>query len=148
MIIDKISNSKQYEKLHSGFREAFEFLKKSNLASIPDGRHEIDGDVVYATIASQKGVGRESTYLEKHSEYIDIHFVLKGEDDIGWRSHADCQRQIEKPEPGKDAERFSDEPALWLKLKTSDFAIFFPEDCHAPLGNETALRKGVIKVAI
>ena len=148
MIVDKVINSSRYVKIHPGFREAFEFLKKENLSFIPDGRHQIAGNIVYVTIARQKGKGRKESKLEKHSEYIDIHFVLEGTDEIGWRSFDECRKIIEMPEPGKDMESFAEEPDFYFKLRPGEFAIFFPEDCHAPLSHENSLRKGVIKVAV
>ncbi len=148
MIIDTLSNSNLYEKLHSGFKEAFEFLKKENLSFIPDGKHKIAGDIVYVTITRQKGIGRKASLLEKHSEYIDIHFVLEGEDEIGWRSFEDCKRIAQLPEQGRDAESFLDEPDFYFKLRPGEFAIFFTDDCHAPLSHNSPIRKGVIKVAV
>ena len=148
MIIDKLSNSGRYKDIHPGFEEAFDFLKKNNLAVIPDGRHNISDDRVYVTIATQKGKGVKESHLEKHSEYIDIHFVLEGTDVIGWRAFDECSNISERPEPGKDAESFLDEPDFYFKVHPGEFAIFFPEDCHAPLAHENTIRKGVIKVAV
>jgi len=148
MIIDKLSNCERYVKLHPGFKEAFGFLKKENLAFIPDGRHQIAGDMVYVTLARQKGKGKKGSKLEKHSEYIDIHFVLDGKDLIGWKAFEDCKKIAEKPEQGKDVESFSDNPDFYFTLSPGEFAIFFPEDCHAPLAHDDAVRKGVIKVAV
>ena len=148
MIVDKLSNSRRYQELHPGFAEAFDFLKKDNLAVIPDGRHNIDGDSVYVTISTQKGKGVKESHLEKHSEYIDIHFVLEGTDVIGWKPFEECENISERPELGKDAESFLDEPDFYFKLHPGEFAVFFPEDCHAPLAHENTIRKGVVKVAV
>ena len=46
MILDRLDNAQRYEAIHPGFRAAFEFLKRSDSANLPDGRHEIDGDRV------------------------------------------------------------------------------------------------------
>ena len=50
----------------------------------------------------------------------------------------------------KDFWLFSDRPKLWCPVPPGVFAIFFPEDVHAPLAAApaTALRKAVVKVAV
>lgn len=56
MILDRLENAKRYLPLSPHFAKAFEFLDKHNLRDLPLGRHEIDGDRVYAT--AMKGPGR------------------------------------------------------------------------------------------
>ena len=52
MILDTLSNASTYEKLHSSFSRAFEWLDSYNPAT-PDGRYEIGDDSLIATIPKQ-----------------------------------------------------------------------------------------------
>ena len=44
MILDVLQHSGRYASLHPGFGPAFEFLRRTDLASLPSGRHPIDGE--------------------------------------------------------------------------------------------------------
>ena len=46
MILDDLEHASRYCPLNPGFRLGFEFLRRADLASLPSGRHEIDGDRV------------------------------------------------------------------------------------------------------
>ncbi|HEY2895332.1 MAG TPA: YhcH/YjgK/YiaL family protein, partial [Pirellulales bacterium] len=85
MILDELASAARYEKLHAGFHAGFEFLMQANLASLESGRHEIDGDRVFALINRDPGRGRAGARLEAHRKYIDIQFLVSGQEEIGWR---------------------------------------------------------------
>ncbi|MFM8877390.1 MAG: YhcH/YjgK/YiaL family protein, partial [Anaerolineae bacterium] len=50
MIIDRIENAALYFPLHLLFKQAFEYLRQIDIHSIPVGRHEVDGDAIYALV--------------------------------------------------------------------------------------------------
>jgi beta-galactosidase beta subunit len=43
---------------------------------------------------------------------------------------------------------FYDRPTTWLTLSAGQFAVFFPEDAHAPLAGQGGVHKAVVKVAV
>jgi beta-galactosidase beta subunit len=43
---------------------------------------------------------------------------------------------------------YSDAPDMYFQLTDGQFAIFFPEDVHAPMIGEGLIRKLIIKVKI
>ena len=43
---------------------------------------------------------------------------------------------------------YSDAPGMYFQLTDNQFAIFFPEDVHAPMIGEGEIKKMVIKVKI
>jgi hypothetical protein len=45
-------------------------------------------------------------------------------------------------------EFYTDRPTLWIPVSSGRFAIFYPEDAHAPLGTDAFVHKIVIKVAV
>jgi len=148
MIVDYLQNSDRYSLLQAGFADAFAFLRRANLAELPDGRHEIDGDRLFAIVSHIEGRGREKSLLEAHRRYIDIQFVIGGQDSIGWMPTVDCERVASRYDPEKDVEFFFDRPATWLEIPSRAFAIFHPEDAHAPLASSGPIHKVVIKVAL
>ncbi len=48
----------------------------------------------------------------------------------------------------KDVQFYHDTPDTFFQLRDGQFAIFFPEDVHAPMIGEGTIKKLVIKVKI
>jgi YhcH/YjgK/YiaL family protein len=144
MIQDRLVNAKNYFTVHPAFKKAFEFLMRDDLAMLPAGRYEIDGEKVYGIVALGKAPGRHATMLEAHRKYIDIHFVIAGSDEIGWRPLQECIPG--DFDEGKDCGFLEDAPQEWIVLPQGEFAIFFPDDAHAPLAGSGEYHKIVIKI--
>ena len=148
MILDVLKNGKRYAALQEGFGKAMEFLSRPHLKEMPVGKYEIDGDRVYASISREPGRKKEDAPLETHEKYIDIQLVLDGFDDMGWKAKALCGNPTGAYDPAEDIQYFTDAPDTWLAVKPGTFAIFFPEDAHAPLVSAGEIHKVVVKVAV
>lgn len=148
MILDQLSQSAHYIRLHPGFAAAFQYLKTAKLDDLPAGRHEIDGDRMYVVINRQAGRSRDGAKLEAHRRYIDVQFGISGTDEIGWRALADTTQPSAPFDEAKDLGFYNDRPQTWLVVPPGSFAIFQPQDVHAPLGGTGDLVKAVVKVAV
>ncbi|MES2793860.1 MAG: YhcH/YjgK/YiaL family protein [Planctomycetota bacterium] len=148
MILDQLSQAGRYVATHPGFAAAFEYLRTANLAELTAGRHEIDGDRMYVVINRVPGRGRAEAQFECHRRYIDIQFGVSGTDNIAWRALADCSQPTAEFEEARDVGFFQDTAETWLVVPPGSFAIFFPEDVHAPLGGQGDLVKAVMKIAV
>jgi YhcH/YjgK/YiaL family protein len=147
MIVDQLAQAWRYEELHPLFARAFEFLCRPDLVTLADGKEPIVEDRVFAIIARGQGRGREPSRLEFHRRYIDIQYVVAGSDEIGWLPTSNCRRVASPYDAERDVGFFEDSPVTWLTLPAGHFAIFFPEDAHAPLAGQGPVHKAVIKVA-
>lgn len=147
MILDQLERSDLYEGLNSGFAAAFKFLQRSDLRDLPPGRHEIDGERVYATISRQDGRRREEAKLEMHRKYIDLHYLIAGGEEMGWRSALTCFDSEDAFNDERDFQLFCDAPSTWFTVNPEQFVIFYPADAHIPLVGPGELHKAVIKVA-
>ena len=146
MILDHLSQAGQYFALHSHFPKAFEFLSGPDLADLEPGRHEIDGDSLYAIVIKSAGQAKDQAKLEAHRKYIDIQFVVAGLDEIGWRNASSC-KNIAKPfDADSDAGLFTDPVSSWFTVQPGHFALFFPEDAHAPGVGPGEFHKVVLKI--
>ena len=148
MILDVLENAQRYDSLHPRLAPAFDFLRRGDLAALPAGRHEVHGDRLYAVVVREEGRGREGAKLEVHRKYIDVQFSVEGTDLIGWKNISACAGPGDGYDDEKDIEFFSDAPDAWIATPPGTFAIFFPDDAHAPLGAEGPLHKVVMKVAV
>jgi biofilm protein TabA len=148
MILDTLNNAGRYVALHRGFRKAFAFLRRRNLAALPDGRCPVAGTRVYAMVSRGRGRGRKASPLEAHRQYVDIQYMVSGDELIGWRDRKGCRGRSRGYSRARDIEFFKAEPAAWVRVPPGSFAVFFPEDAHAPLAGRGPVHKVVVKVAI
>ncbi len=148
MVLDRLENAEVYFGLHPGFSKAFQFLRRADLASLAVARHPIDSDRLYALTQKDNGKDEREAPLEAHMKYIDIQFLIDGDEHIGWKAREDCAVASLSYDEGKDIEFFSDSPQTYLALKPGMFAIFFPEDAHAPMISKGHVQKCVVKVRL
>ena len=148
MILDVLENADVYNTLNTGFAPAFEFLRRKDLADLPEGKHHIDGNRIYAIAVKAVGRKKEVGELEAHKKYIDIQYVLAGTDEVGWRSRSTCSQPRAEYNAEDDYQMFGDEPSAWVTTVPGSFAIFFPNDPHIPMISPDELHKVVVKVAV
>lgn len=146
MITDALENAEKYEGLHPGFAAAFAFLRQAGIANLAVGRHEVDGARLYAVVGRDEGRGRGGARLEAHRRYIDIQFTVEGRELIGWADLAACRAGSHGYDEERDLEFFEGTPARWITVPRGSFALFFPDDAHAPLAGEGPVHKVVVKV--
>jgi 2-dehydro-3-deoxyphosphogluconate aldolase / (4S)-4-hydroxy-2-oxoglutarate aldolase len=150
MIIDTLQNAAKYYGVHPSFKKAFEFLQNTDLNNLADGRFEIDGDNLKAIVSNNDGKTAEQSLakFECHNKNIDIQLTIKGLETIGWKPRAKCVDVKAAYNPEKDVAFYNDKPDMFFQLTDGQFAILFPEDVHAPMIGEGAIKKIVIKVKI
>ena len=151
-IIGKIAESDGYQALHPLFGKAFAFLKRDDLATLPLGRHDIDGDRCWANIQEVELAAPSERKLEAHRRFIDIQAPITGCEAIGL-AEMDAAALALPFDVEKDFVLY-DGPSRLVTLAPGDFAIFFPPlGAHAPccraLGGQgpARIRKVVVKVA-
>ena len=148
-IADSLKNAGDYANLGAHFAKAVAFLRRPNLASLPNGRYELDGEDAYAMVQEatlkEWGSGRP----EVHREYFDIQLPLSGEETIGVGTFD--PKAVGDFDEEKDIGFYADAQVVPLKLRPGEFAILYPETCaHAPCCSEDAagapIRKIVVKI--
>ncbi len=149
MIVDHIDRAEKYYAIHPNFRRAFEFLRHSNIHTLNEGTHPINGEEAYVIIS--KSTSQQSAPLpplEAHRKYIDIQIPLEGSFAFGWKALEQCAHNGTPYDYERDVQNFSNQPAFVVPLTQGMFTILFPEDAHAPHPPEQALTKAVVKVAV
>ena len=81
MILDDLSNWRQYLSISSRFQAAFDFLQRVN-EDVPLGWVEIDGDDVYALVLKYTTQPSENPQFEVHRRYIDVQYIHRGRETI------------------------------------------------------------------
>lgn len=147
MIIDRLEYADRYVSLHPLFGAAFRYLRDVQGAVPSDGRYSLQEDDLVAIVEQTVGRGEHAHQIEHHRRYIDIQFVVSGEERIGWIPISSCGEPLEAFDSQRDIGFYRDRPLTWLTIPAGCFAIFFPEDGHAPLSGSGPVHKIVIKVA-
>lgn len=148
MILDTLANAETYLGLHPGFEKAFAFLRRAGLGKLEAGKYPIDGDDVFALVQKNPGKTTKDARLEAHRNYIDIQFLIDGDERTGWRLRTECKETQQVYSAERDIEFFSDPPLNYLSLKPDMFAVFFPGDAHAPMISNGTVHKCVVKVRV
>ena len=147
MIVDKIENSHLYKGLSKRIEKTFEYIKATDLKNIKPGKYEIDGENIFALISEYKTKPEQEGKLEAHRKYIDVQYVIEGEELMGYTPLSN-QKVLEPYKEENDIVFFAGEKSF-TKVSTGMFAIFFPEDVHMPgimTKESLPVKKLVIKV--
>lgn len=149
MIIDTLKNASKYFSVHPLFEKAFEYIRQTDLANAADGKADIS-EGLKSIISKAQGKTREASLakFECHDKNIDIQLCIDGIETIGWKPREKCVTANGDYNPEKDVRFFSDAPDTFFELTNEQFAIFFPEDVHAPMIGEGEIKKLVIKVRL
>jgi YhcH/YjgK/YiaL family protein len=149
MIIDTLANASKYTSLNPLFAQAFDYIKKQDLANLPVGVSEIcEGLKMIVSVGNGKTQAVSLEKFECHDKNIDIQICVSGLETIGWKPREKCVQPNGDYNPEKDVRFFNDSPDMYFQLTDNQFGIFYPEDVHAPMIGEGEIRKIVIKVKI
>ena len=149
MIIDTLANAEKYISLHPLFAQAFEYIKAQNLPEAELGKFDI-AEGLKAIYSDKNGMPAAESIakFECHNKNIDIKLCIRGVEQIGWKPRSSCVSQKGEYNTEKDVLFYDDAPDMYFQLTNNQFAIFFPEDVHAPMIGDAAIKKLVIKVKI
>ena len=151
MIIDRLANPAPLFQLPARLARALEYLRATDLMSVAIGRHDVDGDRLFALVQEYTTRAADQCVWEAHRKYIDVQCVVAGAERMGVaelasstvREPYDPARDVAFFEPGRDS----------VIVSAGMFAIFWPDDVHSPGGMvddaaPRAVRKIVIKAAV
>lgn len=150
MIHDRLLNAAAYEGLSPAFQKALSWLAGQDLASLPEGRIELDGDRLYALVQKYRTEERAKRSFETHRRHADIQVIVKGRETIVYRQ-AEGLSALSAYDEAKDFAAWKLEGGVDLVLEAGEFAIFFPQDAHAPKVAPVApadVMKVVVKVQL
>ena len=148
MILDTLQNSGLYESIHPRFKQAFDFLHKTDLVALPLGKIELDGKNLFVNVVEITGKTAEEAILETHNRYIDIQVPVSAAETMGWIAVANLKFATEAYNDEKDVAFFADKATNFILVQPSEFAIFFPEDGHQPGITDGIVKKLIVKVLV
>jgi YhcH/YjgK/YiaL family protein len=145
MIVDTLENIEKYASLNPLFPKAIEFLKSHNLAELEVGKTELQGKDLLVNVQETKPKTKEMAKLETHNLFIDIQIPVSATEVMGYTAAKDCKEVKTPYNPEKDITFFEGLAESYVDVKPGMFAIFFPQDAHAP-GICEGVKKVIVKV--
>lgn len=145
--INKVKFAQQYHLNKTYWDKAFTFLKDTDLQILTVGRHVIDGDNVFAIVQEAPTKDYDKTAFESHLNYIDLQYVIRGEEMMG-RTPVDSVK-VDKPYNEKADIAYYTGNGRIFTVKENSFLLFFPEEAHRPNitpGGNKVVKKIVIKI--
>jgi len=146
MIIDTIENLKKYAAVNPLFKEVVEFIENEDLELLEPGKYEIKGNDLYVNITTAKGKTPDEAVIETHRRMIDIQIPLDGPETYGYTPL--CRLPEAAYNEEKDITKYPDLIAeSFIDCTPGMFAIFFPQDGHAPcITMMPTIKKAIFKV--
>ena len=148
MILSSLPYFERYISLHPQFFQAFAYLRNKDIGEIEDGRYKIDGDKLSSIVVRMDGKSVENAKVETHREHIDIQYIISGKEQMGWKPLSDEAKVSTAYNPEKDVTLYESKNLEWISVEAGQFAIFFPDDVHAPGVSDGPIHKVVLKVKI
>lgn len=139
----------QYQKNPQQWQALFDYLAKTDLLSIPKGKHKIPGSDLVVSVEDSRNEPLEKRRSESHNKHIDFQFVVKGTERFGVIDHYSSTPNC-KYRPDVIHYDYAPQKARFYDSTPGEFFIFFPRDWHiakvATDGEDQAIRVIVIKV--
>lgn len=146
MIIDTLENLAKYEAINPLFKEVVAFIRENDLCKLPEGKHQIVGGDLFVNITTAKGKAPDEAVMETHRKMIDIQIPLNTNETFGYTPLSDLPEAEYNAE--KDITKYHDLMAeSFVECQPGMFAIFFPQDGHAPcISMAPEIKKAIFKV--
>ena len=147
MIIDTLDNLGKYASVNPLFAKAIEYLEATDLKAQEVGKVELQGKDLVVNFSVDKKKTKEQAMLETHRNFIDIQIPLSCTEVMGYTPA--CNLPDGEYNAEKDITKFALPSEAYIPVHPGMFAIFFPQDGHAPcITDEENIRKVVVKVRV
>lgn len=145
MIIDTLENLGKYASLNPLFPKVVEYLKKNDLKSHEIGKFPIEGADLFINCTMAKGKTKEQARIESHDKMIDIQIPITAPETMGYTARTALPEAEYNAE--KDITFYPGLAKTYITVQPGEFAIFFPQDGHAPcVSDEAEIKKAIFKV--
>lgn len=149
MIFANISNLEEYSFLDKKIKECFDYYKENDLKDFAKGSYPIRGDELFVNIVEYETTSPENRFWEAHKDYLDLHIMLDGREDIALNFIGNMNLGDYIKED--DYQKLEGEKNSLVTLEEGDFLICFPNDGHMTAiahGKEEKIKKAIFKIKI
>lgn len=149
MIFGNVKNLDEFSYLEDSVKSCFEYLKENELSSCEKGSYEIDGEKLFVNVVEYETTTLEKRFWEAHKDYLDVHVMLQGEEqiDVNFISNMQLKEYIKKD----DFLSMEGEKNGSVILRAGDFLICYPGDAHRTaiaIEGSKLIKKAIFKVRV
>lgn len=151
MIVCDLKQWDQEKRLFAPvIQKAVEWISLNVNADTAPGKYEIDGKLMYALVQQTNTQMRSEKLAEAHRDYIDVQYLLSGEELIGAARDSGCNEVWSDELQSHDRLLYKHiENEMDINLKPNQFVIFYPSEIHRACCNvaeDKEIKKVVIKI--
>lgn len=121
-------------------------MKATDLQAHEVGKVVLKEGELMVNFADARPKTKEEARLETHNDFIDIQIPLSGVEVMAICRVRICPKLLTMQK--KDITFYEGLATDYLTVKSGMFAIFFPEDAHAPGVTPDGVRKVIVKVRV
>lgn len=149
MIFGNIRQEGTYRFLPRELRECFDYAAANHLIGFEKGSHAIDGERFFVNVVEYETTTPEKRFWEAHRKYLDVHFMLDGQEQIDLNFIENMQQKefVEKD----DFLPLEGDSNSHVALRPGDFLICYPHDGHrtaVAVDGPEKIKKAIFKVRI
>ncbi|WP_171683544.1 YhcH/YjgK/YiaL family protein [Paenibacillus planticolens] len=151
-----IGNKENWEKerlfVHPVLRQIMDEIQNVDFSQMDNGKYTVQGDDIYYTVMELSARDKQETRAEKHNTYIDVHYLIDGQETIGWAGESANLTVVESSIENDYSLYDSAAGEQFVELTPGMYAVFYPHDVHRPglMGREdhnpSRIRKVVVKI--
>ncbi|MDR1932204.1 MAG: YhcH/YjgK/YiaL family protein [Spirochaetales bacterium] len=149
MIYDLVTKLTAYKGISKNLDAAIDYLLKTDVTKLPDGKHPVCGDDLIAQASHYETKSLAEARFEAHKKYIDIQMVLDGKEGCYYLPLEGLEEDGPFQED-RDLGFYKGGETIGFPLEAGMFAVFFPHDAHKPScdfeGKKSKIHKVVLKV--
>lgn len=145
MVVDYIENIKEYICIHDDFKKGIEFVL--TLFDKPEGKYECEN--FFAMVQTGETKDNKECKFEAHKKYIDVQFMLKGNEILEWNDIKKLKTVTNYSE--EDDVTLYEGEGPQIAIQNNMFYILYPWDAHKPCTHKiesTEYKKIVLKLSI
>ena len=154
MIVSALATASFDEATAARLARALDWISQTDMASLEPGRHDIAGDEVYANVMEVTPMLPANKQFEAHRRYIDVHYVIAGEELIGVAPVGECpgaQEYVQAADFSLHVDPADPARVTWALLREGELGVTPPADAHKPacaIGEPAPLKKACVKVLV
>lgn len=153
MIKGNIKNIQDCSDFSKNIQIGLKYLADTDFSDVQNGKYEILGDEVFAIVQDYLSKPITEGQFEAHKKYIDIQYIVQGEEQIGVLGIENFSESTNYDEK-KDIVFLSlntNHMPEFVTIKEKEFMILYPNDAHKPsvaIESPSYVKKIVIKALL
>ncbi|QWT42411.1 YhcH/YjgK/YiaL family protein [Dickeya dadantii] len=152
IICDQQDWGREKYALHPIIHQAIDYISTTDFTAMATGKYDIIPGKMFCLLQEFTTEPADERLAESHFKFVDIQYLLQGEETIGVARGSRDNTVIEDKSEHHDIVFYRDiQNESFISLTPGMFAVFFPEDLHRPCcqsQGQSFIRKAVIKIHI